>query len=84
MAAVITTLSFIPQVLQTIRTRDTSGISLPMYSLFVCGISLWLIYGIMIRDIPIILANFSTMALASIILIYKIREVRGKRTKSSQ
>lgn len=75
-AAVLTTFSFVPQVLKTIRTRDTSGISLPMYALFVSGIGFWLIYGLMTNSQPIILANSITFVLAGIVLIFKIRSLR--------
>jgi len=49
-AAVLTTLSFFPQAIKTVRSGDTSGISLPMYVLFTAGISLWGIYGLLTRD----------------------------------
>lgn len=79
-AAVLTTLSFVPQALKVIKTRDTSGISLIMYSMFVCGILLWCIYGIQKNDYPIILANAVTFCLASIILVYKIKSVTDKKS----
>lgn len=72
-AAVFTTLSFIPQALQVIRTKNTEDISLVMYSMFVLGVTLWTIYGFIISDISIILANSITCVLASIILMYKIK-----------
>lgn len=72
-AACLTTLSFVPQAWLVIRTRQTAGISLAMYSLFTAGITLWLVYGIMKQDFPIIIANFITVILASIILTLKIR-----------
>ena len=75
-AAAITTFSFVPQAIQTIKTKDTSGISLTMYSMFLVGLCLWLTYGILLMAWPIILANGVTIILASIILYYKIRAVR--------
>ena len=72
-AAFLTTLSFIPQALQVIKTKDTSGISLGMYAMFVAGVFLWMIHGINIRDVAIIAANGITFVLASIILAYKIK-----------
>ncbi len=71
-AALLTTISFLPQVIKTIRTKDTQGISLFMYLLFVAGIVLWLIYGISISNMVIILANALTLGLSSIVLGYKI------------
>ena len=72
-AAFLTTLSFIPQAWQVIKTKDTSGISLGMYAMFVAGVFLWMIHGINIRDVAIIAANGITLVLASIILVYKIK-----------
>ena len=48
-AAVLTTISFVPQVWHSFKTRDVSGISLPMYSIFTVGIALWLVYGILLQ-----------------------------------
>ena len=72
-AAILTTLSFVPQAWQIIKTRDTSGISLGMYSMFVTGVFLWLIHGWNIQDYAVISANGITLVLASIILFYKIK-----------
>ncbi|MFT6335398.1 MAG: MtN3 and saliva related transmembrane protein [Saprospiraceae bacterium] len=72
-AAVLTTLSFLPQAIKAIKTKDTRGISLTMYSLFFLGVTLWLIYGILINDLPIILANGLTFILAGTILILKLK-----------
>jgi MtN3 and saliva related transmembrane protein len=73
LAACGTTISFLPQAIKTIRTKDTSSISLAMYSLFTAGTILWLTYGIMIGSLPVTIANAVTMIFASIILVYKIR-----------
>lgn len=72
-AAALTTLSFVPQAVKTVRDKDTSGISLGMYSMFTLGIFMWLIYGLMIKDVPIMLANAVTFVFASIILTMKIK-----------
>lgn len=77
-AAVLTTLSFLPQVIQVIKTKDTKSISLGMYSMFVVGIIFWTIYGFLLRDKPILIANLITFCLAFVILIYKIKEVIKK------
>ncbi|HAE26166.1 MULTISPECIES: SemiSWEET transporter [Hyphomonas] len=74
-AAVLTTLSFVPQAVLVIRTRRTEGISLAMYAMFTAGVAAWLIYGISLGAMPIIIANVVTLALASIILTIKIRSV---------
>ena len=77
MAAIATTLSFLPQALKVITTRDTKSISLLMYCIFSFGVCLWLIYGILRRDVPVILANAVTLILALVILLYKITERRS-------
>lgn len=71
-AAVLTTSSFIPQVWLTWRSRDVAGISLAMYSAFTLGVALWLVYGILLREWPLILANGTTLALALMVLAMKI------------
>jgi MtN3 and saliva related transmembrane protein len=73
LAAFGTTVSFLPQAIKTIRTRDTSGISLPMYIFFTVGTLLWLIYGIMSPSLPVAVANCITLIFATTILIYKIK-----------
>ena len=72
-AACCTTISFLPQAIKTIQTKDTSGISLSMYSLFAFGTLLWLLYGLFTNDTPIYIANGITLIFASIILVYKIK-----------
>lgn len=73
LAAILTTLSFVPQVWQTWRTRDVSGISLGMYLVFTTGVALWLAYGVMVGAWPIVAANGVTLALALAILAMKLR-----------
>ena len=72
-AAILTTLSFVPQAWLTFRTRDVRGISLGMYSVFTVGVALWLLYGWMMGAWPIVIANAVTLALASVILAMKVR-----------
>ena len=72
-AAVLTTVSFVPQVWHTWRTRDVGGISLPMYLVFATGVFLWLVYGVMAGAWPIVVANAITLALALAILAMKAR-----------
>jgi MtN3 and saliva related transmembrane protein len=72
-AAIITTIAFLPQAIRSWRTKDLSGISLGMYSLFTVGVGLWLIYGLIIEKWPLILANALTFALALSILLLKLR-----------
>ncbi|MBZ4202189.1 MAG: SemiSWEET transporter [Methylovulum sp.] len=72
LAATLTTASFLPQAMLTIKTRDTDGLSLTMYSLFTMGVFCWLIYGIYLGDNAIIVANTVTFLLAVSILSCKI------------
>ena len=72
-AAVLTTVSFIPQAVMTIRSRDTRGISRGMYVIFTIGVAFWLAYGIAIASLPMILANTVTLGLAGTVLALKLR-----------
>jgi len=72
-AAVLTTVSFVPQAWFTFRTRNVSGISLSMYSLFTLGVATWLLYGAMRQDWPVVVANGVTLALAAAVLTMKLR-----------
>lgn len=73
LAASLTTLSFLPQALHTFRTRDVSGISLGMYTLFNTGVALWLVYGLLIGAWPIVVANAITLCLTLAILVMRLR-----------
>ncbi|TXH87504.1 MAG: hypothetical protein E6Q78_14170 [Rhodoferax sp.] len=73
LAATLTTASFIPQALHTFRTKDVRGISLGMYSAFTAGVALWLVYGWMLGEMPIMIANAITLSLALAILVMKLR-----------
>jgi MtN3 and saliva related transmembrane protein len=73
MAAILTTASFLPQAIKTIRTKNTGGISLFMYSLFAPGTLLWLLFGVFTNNIPILVANAVTLVFATAILFYKLK-----------
>lgn len=75
-AAILTTVAFVPQAWKSWRTRDLSGISLPMYAMFTLGVALWLAYGVLIASTPIVIGNGITLALASIVLWLKLGEKR--------
>ena len=77
-AATCTTLAFIPQAIHSYKTRDLSGISLPMYSIFTAGVAMWLVYGLLKQDWPIIIANTITVALSAMMLVLKIMETLKK------
>jgi len=72
-AAACTTISFVPQVVKAWRTRSTGDISFGMFLLLAVGLALWLAYGAILKDLPLILANFFTLCLALAILILKLR-----------
>jgi MtN3 and saliva related transmembrane protein len=73
LAAVLTTASFLPQAWHTFQTKDVSGISLGMYSVFTSGVAMWLVYGLLLQAWPIVIANCITLGLASAILVMKLR-----------
>ena len=72
-AGVLTTVAFVPQVARTWRTGTARDFSLKMLLLFVAGVALWLVYGLLSRSAPMVLANAATLLLASYILVVKVR-----------
>jgi MtN3 and saliva related transmembrane protein len=72
-AAFCTTVAFLPQVCKIVRTKQTKDISLLMYTTFVAGVFAWLVYGLLIRDIPLLVANAITFLLSGWVLILKIK-----------
>ena len=76
LAACLTTFSFLVQAIKSWKTKDLSGISLGMYTMFASGVALWLAYGIAIDSMPPIVTNALTLAFALSILFMKIREVQ--------
>jgi MtN3 and saliva related transmembrane protein len=73
LAAILTTFSFLPQAIKTIKEKKTDGISGLMYGLFSIGVLFWFIYGVSTRNFPVIVANGVTFLLAAIILYMKLR-----------
>ena len=72
-AACCTTFAFVPQVVRIWRTRSTHDISLGMFVVLTVGMLLWLVYGWLIGDMPIVLANAATFTLSLTILVMKVR-----------
>jgi len=79
LAATLTTASFVPQALLTMRTRNVSGISVGMYSAFTLGVALWLVYGWSLGEWPIVMTNALTLALAATILTTQLLVDRQTR-----
>lgn len=77
LAAILTTTAFVPQALKSWRTRDLSGVSLTMYSLFTLGVALWLVYGLLLGSWPITIANTITLVLAGVVLALKLMHRGG-------
>jgi len=72
-AGACTTIAFLPQVIKTWKSRSAKDLSLSMFSIFCLGVTLWLVYGIMVQDVPVIAANLLTLMLASTLLFFKLR-----------
>ncbi len=72
-AATLTTVAFVPQAIHIIRYKETRAISLQMYVIFATGVSFWLLFGLMIWNWPIMIANTITLALALTIISMKLR-----------
>jgi MtN3 and saliva related transmembrane protein len=72
-SAFLTTFAFIPQAYHSWKTRDLSGVSLPMYSIFSAGVAGWLVYGLMIASWPIVIANTINFVLSCVVLWLKLK-----------
>jgi len=72
-AATLTTAAFLPQVWTTWRTKSTGGLSLPMYTIFTTGVACWLAYGLIVWDLPIIMANAITLPCTVSVLVMAVR-----------
>ena len=72
-AGTLTTIAFLPQVIQVVKTKSTDDISLVMYVVFITGVAFWLLYGILLGAWPVIIANIVTFILALIVLVMKLR-----------
>ena len=80
-ASILSTVAFLPQALYVIRTRDTQSISLLTYLIFVLSVVFWFLYGIILRDVPILASNLVCIVLGSIILFYKIFDMLRAKQK---
>ena len=72
LAALLTTIAFLPQLYKTWKTKSADDVSLIMLILFIIGLFCWIIYGLKIHSIPILVANIITFIFNFSILILKI------------
>jgi MtN3 and saliva related transmembrane protein len=72
-AAFLTTIAFLPQALKIWKTKSAKDVSLHTFLAFTAGVALWLVYGILRQELPLILSNGVTLALAGAILTMKLR-----------
>ena len=80
LAAVCTTVAFVPQVILVLKTKNTDSISFIMYSIFIAGVALWGVFGYMTLQWPIIIANIITFILAFIIWFSKLLSIlKGRK-----
>lgn len=73
MAGILTTIAFVPQVLQIYKTKSAKDVSLAMFLLFTTGVGMWLLYGIKSHAVPVIVANSVTLILSVVILFFKFK-----------
>ncbi len=73
LAGSLTTIAFLPQVIKTWQTKSTKDVSLGMFVTFCLGVSLWIVYGVLEEDLPIVMANIVTLMLSSTILWFKLK-----------
>ncbi len=79
LGAFLTTISFLPQAIKTIKTNETKGISLGMYIIFVSGVCFWLIYGILLHNWIMITANIVTFIFSGAVLVMKIKNLKSEK-----
>ncbi len=85
MAATCTTAAFVPQVIAILKTGNVDGISVMMYSIFTVGIALWLSYGLLVNDLPMILANTISLVLALMVLVLTVyKRWQHKKSQPSE
>jgi len=72
-AAFLTTAAFLPQVYKTWKTKDVTGLSLPMLAMFFVGILAWLVYGLLKDSPSLIFANSITLVSSFILVYFKIK-----------
>jgi len=69
--AALTTFSFLPQTIKAVKTKHTKDLSMPMLVMLIAGISLWVTYGLIIKDIPLIAANSISLILMVVMFFLK-------------
>jgi MtN3 and saliva related transmembrane protein len=72
-AGILTTLAFVPQVIQIYKTKSVKDVSLSMFLIFTAGVIMWLVYGIKVHAFPVIAANAITLILSLVILFFKFK-----------
>lgn len=72
-AGLLTTIAFLPQVVKTWKMRSAKDLSLSTFSLFFVGVTLWFVYGLLMKDTPIILTNACTLVFAGVLLFFKLK-----------
>ena len=83
-AGTLTTFSFLPQVIKTYRSRSCGDLSYGMLGLFSLGVSLWLLYGVLIGSRPVMLSNLLTLLLTLALLVMKIGFERSASTRAAR
>jgi MtN3 and saliva related transmembrane protein len=73
LAATTTTVAFLPQVIKNWKTRSAGDLSFGTFGLFTAGLVLWLVYGLIIGNLPIIVSNIVTLALNAVNLIQMVK-----------
>jgi MtN3 and saliva related transmembrane protein len=68
-----TTMGFIPQLLKAFKSKSTKDISILMLIIITAGIALWLVYGFMVKALPVIVANFATLIFVLAIFVLKVK-----------
>ena len=79
-AAFFTAVSFLPQAIKTVKTRETAGLSLLTYLFLFLGSLSWFIYGVYLTDYPLMITNSLTTIFTGIILYLILSKRNSKYT----
>lgn len=80
-AAIITTIAFLPQIIKTVKTKSAKDVSMGMFILFTTGVFLWIVYGILTKTYPVLIANAVIFCLALTQIILKIKYDKNGNNK---
>jgi len=80
-AGILTSVSMLPQLIKILKEKDAQNVSIVMIIVLICGLSVWIVYGVMREDWPLIVTNSFSVLVNTLILIFRIKYSGVKETK---